>query len=536
MTVTVTPNPAKPGDTLSIDVTGLPPRQWLGYLVNGQGAGSRFQVDSTGTITLGWPLNAAQAEGALAISVTRGTATLQTGSVTVKKPVPVPPPTPAPGIALTAGPTTTVNADGTVTVRWSLSAVGTGWCDFGPTTSLGTTGPKETSFDYASHVQSPAGLTAGMFVRVSGAGKDGSTYVSPVVAVPGAVVPTPPQTPVPPPVTGRPSWPAPVTTRSIDVPAQVADLGAWIRAQPDGSVLRFPAGATYTIASGIVLDGRRDLVLTGAATIRSTTDGKNIIASTFVLGNGAAGSGPQRITLDGLTLVGSRPPSSTVFTSGTEAGCGVWMGRGSSCIELSNLTITDHWGHAAYIAAGNPNPGPSSHVWLHGLSIARMGTMGIVPVAVTDLLAEDCYLRDIALYPVDFEDGQAGQPLRDITFRRTTLDGWGLDNRVYTTYGIAAKWDGSPVQDWANVTIDATVFRTGPTIRNGSHGRGAWIAIATDTYDKPGVVVTNTVDQSGYVGSDRQIWLSRCPGAIVRGNALPVSIDSSPGATVGPNP
>ena len=82
----------------------------------------------------------------------------------------------------------------------------------------------------------------------------------------------PPPIPGPDPST-RP-WPAPVTSRTVDVPTTIkadgsvdvaGELNALIKAQPDGTVIRFSPSATYRIDKGLLMERRNNLVLTGNA-------------------------------------------------------------------------------------------------------------------------------------------------------------------------------------------------------------------------------------------------------------------------------
>ena len=64
-------------------------------------------------------------------------------------------------LTITTGPSTSSLTTTGVTISWSLSAVGTGYVEYGLTTSYGNETAHETSFSYSSHAQTITGLTPG---------------------------------------------------------------------------------------------------------------------------------------------------------------------------------------------------------------------------------------------------------------------------------------------------------------------------------------------------------------------------------------
>lgn len=89
-------------------------------------------------------------------------------------PDPVPPPT------FLAGPTLLAKDATSFTITWTIDQVAQGWIQYGPTAAYGSDSAHETSFLYATHVQTVTGLTAGSTVhyRVHAVNTDGEETLS----------------------------------------------------------------------------------------------------------------------------------------------------------------------------------------------------------------------------------------------------------------------------------------------------------------------------------------------------------------------
>lgn len=329
--------------------------------------------------------------------------------------------------------------------------------------------------------------------------------------------PTPTPTPVPTPTPKPRHFALPSTSQTFTIPSSIDSTGAtdvsaavqaWVNSVPNGSILDF-AGGTYRLqGDGILLDNRSNLILEGnGATL--LTFGSGIRDSGFVLGWGAANN--SHITIQDFTVRNDNPDGATpsAFHGGQESSEGLIMWRLNSYIEFAGNTVTDTWGHCVYMSTNGSGTGPD-HVWIHDNLCQRQGVMGIAIASVTDAWIEDNVIDDAAIYPVDFEDGQSGEPMVRVYVGRNSINRWGWDS-YYTGHAIDAN--GSTGMTWQDVTIDANTatggFQTSP-----QNGRGAQISfMGGDT--KQGLVVT---DNHMLAGEGSTVGVANAPGAVISGN------------------
>lgn len=321
-------------------------------------------------------------------------------------------------------------------------------------------------------------------------------------------------------------FPLPVTTQTVNVPATIDATGAtdvsvamqtFIDGCPNGTLVSFPAGATYLLAGdGIrIPDGRTNLILEGhGATLRTT--GPRILDSAFIFGWAAGGA--SHITIRNFALRGDNPNpgTSTQFHPGQESSQGVSVYRRASYIELDRLTIADFWGHALYVSTGGHPGEEPDHIWVHDCTVDRMGVMGVAIAAVKSMWVEDNTINDTAIYPIDFEDGQAGEAMQHVYIRRNKLNRWCLAPQ-YTGHAIVG--DGSTGMVWDDVVIDGNVLTGGDVL--GPSGGGEFGDISfwgNDT--KNGLQIINN-DLAALPAAVPAIRVHNAPGVVITGNNYP---------------
>lgn len=346
----------------------------------------------------------------------------------------------------------------------------------------------------------------------------GSGGVSPPPPVPP---PPPPDTTYvpPPPSSGTRRFALPTVTATFSPGGGVASDGvtdctsamqSFVNSVPDGSTIYFPAGARYRMAgAGIQLSNRNNLIFTtdpsNPATIL-TENGNHIIYSQFTLD-----TNNHHISIQYIIGRGNNPDVRTFnqFHSGNESAEYLAVYGDNSYIELDSVKAYDEWGHFVYISQTPYGTAPSN-VWIHNSTAIGMGVMGIAIASVVNMWVEDNSIVDTAIYPIDFEDGQANQPMHNVTIARNILDRWGW-NSYYTGHCMDAG--GSTGMSWNTIVIDSNTimggFQSSP-----QNGQGAQISFGgNDT--KYGLVITNN---HGITGAGPIVSVNNAPNAIISGN------------------
>jgi hypothetical protein len=247
--------------------------------------------------------------------------------------------------------------------------------------------------------------------------------------------------------------PRPTPSRSVYVPASIDATGQtnvsremqrFVDGVPDGSVVRFPAGATYLLEDdGIVVDGRRDLVFTGQD-VSLVAMGCDVLDSLFIIGRHRASSG---ITIDGLTLIGDNQGAGTA--DAFEAGCEYQMGvaiYGSSDIRISDVTVHAVRGDCLYVGGGGSPFEWSSDVSFRDSVCSGPGRMGVAVVAGERVSVERVDVDGVGISAFDIEPNNEHEGATDVRF---------VDNTV-GSFGVARDWNHSWMLE-ANGSPDATV-------------------------------------------------------------------------------
>src|SRR5574343_1805274 len=294
---------------------------------------------------------------------------------------------------------------------------------------------------------------------------------------------TPP--PPPPPPASRP-FPAPVTTRTVAVPATIDATGAtdvagalqtFLASVPDGSVITFPAGGIYRLDRGISLQSRHNLVFEGnGATLRLAGSGASMWSTGFVV-YGTPASVSDIVVLE-FVIEGSNPRTgSALYDPAGEAQHGVGV-YGGSRIEVAGCTIRRTWGDALYVSNGAAADWAAG-VWMHDCGATDIGRMGVAIVAGRDVTVERNRLDRIGCGVFDIEPDLDAQGADGIAFVDNAVGTWGLTPRGTSWFVSAANQSAAPNALVRNVAVARNTITGGPpagTANNlDSPGLRVWI-------------------------------------------------------------
>lgn len=176
--ITLTPSSANPGATITVKGTGFSKRQKVKMRIDPpNGTVKSYTCSTTGTFTGTVITGAASSIGLHAVTVTPSTGTTILAKGTFTLVAVQPPPT---GPKVTAGPTLSNITQTSVTVTWTLSENCTGQIQYGQSTAYGQLSLAETSFNYATHIQTLNNLLPDTtyHLRVLGKNAAGLTYAS----------------------------------------------------------------------------------------------------------------------------------------------------------------------------------------------------------------------------------------------------------------------------------------------------------------------------------------------------------------------
>lgn len=238
-----------------------------------------------------------------------------------------------------------------------------------------------------------------------------------------------PGMPTPPPL-ARP-FPAPVTTQTVAAPGSIdatgvtdvsAALNAWVASVRDGSIVSFPAGATYRLTQGLQLANRHNLVFEGnGATFKvdPAALGSDQLASPFVLGHqydGVWGGENSDIAIRNFRLVGNAATPGR-YVAGQEGEAGLEI-VGTARVEISGVTASAFPGDGVFFEGVNGG-------WLHDSQVASAGRNGVAVISGTAILVERSAFDVSGYCTFDVESNDSTQDAADITFLDNTAGTWG---------------------------------------------------------------------------------------------------------------
>lgn len=328
-----------------------------------------------------------------------------------------------------------------------------------------------------------------------------------------------PEPPPPPPPVARP-FPAPVTTRTIQVPAG-ADLQAAVNAAPDGSILALAPGATWTMARGLILQGRKNLVIEG--------NGATIIATgpmTSMWSDPVLVYGGSDIAVRGLNLVsGNTRTGSEIYYPAQGEGPAVGV-YGATRVEIDGCTMRQTSGDAVY--AADTGGLWTDGLWVHGCTMRLIGRNGFTVNAARNVWLDHNDLDQMGGSVLDIEPDLDNQGVDDLFLTDNLVGTWGLCP-TYTMHFVACanQWAGT-ASTVNGVTIARNVVSGRQTPCPNAPDAGSlatWIG-------KPArqTRITFTDNVGKIAGRGPVLRFEHIDGLIVRGNVQPLT--SGPLATI----
>lgn len=484
---------------------------------------------------------------------------------------PIAPPDPSP---VFSGVTVTVSSATSVTVSWSVSPASQGQVEYdtdsgSPYASASTL---ETGY-LGFHSQLITGLTPGTtyHFRIKGttaaavtAYTDESTFGTPAASGFDDGI-TYSRTDVVPTGTG---W-----TDGSDC---IVALQAMIDSIPNGTSatvrqrIRFPAGYTYVISTGINITGKsywtfegggtevddgedvtvggvtrwkvNDTGHTGGAVIRTTgSPGAAHRSSVFYAKNASGAKTCTDIRWHALTVEGSGVPGSTVAS--VTAGDGGETQHGWCLMGVDGAWI-DHCisdkckgdGVFATDAADGSGSSPylSRNIQVTSTRLRRNGRMLVAMVGCQGLTIRRCLFEDAAYAHVDSEPDQVHQTNRDLLVTECTFHDWGWDPGFYgsplllTASKVGITFAGY-IQFVDNVLVGSSITTGRPSEWNSEVTATPYLA-----HDKTGpMTITGNVRTAGYHAGP-SVYLSRnLGGTTITGNRFGRTSGSLTGGTAG---
>ena len=236
-----------------------------------------------------------------------------------------------------------------------------------------------------------------------------------------ATVAAPPSAP-----TATRPFPAPVTTRTVAVPASIDATGTtdvstalktFILSVPDGSLINFPSTGVYRIDRAI-FQSSPQLILDGnGCTLKYTSVTGTSQSYSFWYDEGAGSD----IWIRNFVLIGSST-NPGVYTPGTSPTGGEWQHGvvvASDRFEVSGCTISAVWGDGFHVT-GSP-----SDVWIHDNHVISAGRQGLSCLSGTNVIAEHNAFDKVGYHTFDVEPNHASESSTNITFRNNTAGTYG---------------------------------------------------------------------------------------------------------------
>jgi hypothetical protein len=312
---------------------------------------------------------------------------------------------------------------------------------------------------------------------------------------------------------------------------------------PEHTVVRFPAGAAYTVADRIELRGLRNRTIDGnGSTFVSTYPNVEALQPVWMFVD-AENLSVRNLTAEGqFKLAGPRSPATVGGMAGNQfnAGIAVYGGRN---ITVAEVSARDTFGDGVIVApsgilpgGAGPTAGVGDNVRIQRASVTRTARQGVAITGGTNIWLEDSTFDDIWYWAIDAESDAVGQPLRDVHILRNTIHGAYFGAITVPAPGGPGDVDRGEIRG-NRQTVVADAPGVSPIIINywGSdppvmqHVDVIGNEVRT-TYD--GIVYTDVV--SGLVEGNT-IHKVTGPGYNEPPPAQPVRLVRSPGVTVGAN-
>lgn len=340
---------------------------------------------------------------------------------------------------------------------------------------------------------------------------------APSPATPAQVVAL--KTPVVPPPLIRP-FPAPVTTRTVTVPASIDATGAsdvsdalmaFIAGVPDGSLINFPAAGIYRIDHAVEFTGRHNLIFDGNGctleytSVTGTTTGYSFW---YDLGGGSD------IWIKNFILIGSSPYPG-VFTQGTSPTGGEWQ-HGvivrSDRFEVSGCTVSAVWGDGFFVGGDFGYVCTPSGVWIHDNHVISAGRNGLTITSGANVIAERNAFDVSGYVTFDIEPNFNTESASNIIFRNNTAETWGTVGVAGggLFFGVEGTHTGAVID---KIVVDGNTVTGGSLFMNCDNGGTAGTRMTRITFtNNKGTVATGPIFHFAHID-----------GLTVTGNVQPLT-------------
>lgn len=363
------------------------------------------------------------------------------------QPTPPPPSGPDPTPTFVSAPAVVSKSTTSVTIGFTADQFVQALIVYGLTTSYGTNGPNETSFNYKAHEMTINGLSANttyhfkVTITNQSALSANSSDVAVTTDAASGGDPNPPPSPTP--------FDTGYTYTDTVVPTGAgwtdgsdcrSALQALINATPNGTDathhrrLVFPAGFTWTLSGYVTFEGKSHWTIegggvettyghTGGAKLKRSggyavtdTNGAIFCASYF---SSTAGYRATDLRFHALTFEGSSTTYSTTATDIPAYQMGICF-RSCDGARVSHCVFDKLFGDGVYISSSqnSATPPPSRNIRIDGNVIKQNNRMGIAIIACDTLIIEDNQFSDIFYACIDFEPNVSGMLTKDATIRR----------------------------------------------------------------------------------------------------------------------
>lgn len=305
-------------------------------------------------------------------------------------------------------------------------------------------------------------------------------------------------------------FPAPVTTRTVTVPAGIdasgatdtsPALNAFVATVPDGSIIAFPTGATYRLDKGIQIANRHDLVFAGnGATLNVGPSGgtNDQLASPFVLGHQYGKwwqGGNTDIVIHDFVLIGNDPTPGT-FTGGQEGQANLEI-TGTDRVEIYGITGSAAPGDFVFITNVHG-------AWVHDCHALSVGRTGGTIISGRDITFEHNTFGVVGYCVFNIEPNIASEATYNARFLANTAISW---NCAFLSV------EGSHT----GATIDGVVA-------DGNSATGTSIRTVIDNGGTARMKNISFINNTGKKADDGPVLVfAHVDGLMVTGNVQPLS-------------
>jgi hypothetical protein len=304
-----------------------------------------------------------------------------------------------------------------------------------------------------------------------------------------------------------------------------AELRTWIRAQADGSTLRFPDGSCYLLTgdegihlverSGFTLDGR-------GSTLLLRTNGESNLSSAFFFERS------DNIRVLGFHVDGGNTATATIDSDEVldEQMNGAAVRAGTSAIEFDGVTWDRLRGFGVIISDDGEGAAPTD-ITVRGYTI-RGAEMGVAVVTGANIRILDNAILDTVYTAIDLEPDQADHGYKDVLIEGNRIDRYGWAESM-TGWFVAANPADDVVDD---VTMDGLIIRDncvvyGPaTPNNGGFDGLGGLGIRADKANlKRGITITgNWTPDDDTQGDDRSVMhFAHVEDLVITDNHQPIT-------------